>query len=91
VAAERSQPARREGEEIMPFKFDPPARRWNEPEDGTAGRGLAASTLTDEPERLTGRQVEADVIHGFDVADGPSKDATTNGEVDAKVTNTEEL
>ena len=39
-----------------------------EPHDGTAGGGLAAAGLTDEAERLTGVNLEGDVVHSRDDA-----------------------
>src|SRR5262245_6124080 len=39
-----------------------------EPDDGEAGRRLAAARLTDEPERLALVQREAHAIHGLDDA-----------------------
>jgi hypothetical protein len=37
-------------------------RRFDEPEDETAGRGLAAAALADEPERLSAGDVERNVV-----------------------------
>jgi len=59
-----------------------PARRTSAPRSGRSGGGgdeaeeraadgrLAAAGLADEAERLTGGEVEADAVDGFDISDG---------------------
>ena len=53
----------------MPSNTMPPAGRVDEPDDGPAGRRLAAARLADQAERLAALHGERDAIDRPDVAD----------------------
>jgi hypothetical protein len=52
-----------------------------EAHEQAAQRGLATPGLTDDAERLTLEELEADAVDGLDVADGAAQDATPDGVV----------
>jgi hypothetical protein len=62
----------------------------DEPEDRAAGGGLAAPRLTDERERLAGRDVERYAVHGADLARDAAEHPVLDREVLDEVTNREQ-
>ena len=64
VAPRGAQPFGGEREHVLAVEPHRPARRFDQPEQAAAGRGLAAARLANQPERLALVDAEAHIVNG---------------------------
>ena len=66
AAPQRAQLSPAQRQHVQPVDRHSPRVGLDQPEDGPSYRGLAASRLAHQAERLAGRDCEGDVVHGPD-------------------------
>ena len=59
----------RHAENVPALEDNLAGRRFDQSQEGAAGRGLATTAFSDEPDSLTRADLEGDVVDGLDLSD----------------------